>query len=290
MGTSSSSRGPGPNVPFVPPWVPPLPPPMPPPPPEQDGAPPPADGDGGENLPPTAPPAPPSAQPPLAPAGRFRAARTNLGNYARTGSRDDLKRGLGHYTATGLGGSAQATRRMARTAVNAGRLYGVLNALSSGTALPAEVSIDPAGLAGRPAREIADEIARALQPPDGTQDAEASRDAISRSLSELIAVDPNVDMLALTPEQIELVTQTYVGEDLCRRIDLDVGLAVLDKAPTFAVGQSRIEDMKAYVRQEVARLFRARSDRGQRLSRQNAASLAAGVIQSTFDVFEEYLR
>lgn len=48
--------------------------------------------------------------------------------------------------------------------------------------------------------------------------------------------------------------------------------------------------MKAYVRQEVARLFRARSDRGQRLTRQNASSLAAGVIQSTFEVFEEYLR
>lgn len=279
MGTSSSSRGPGPNVPFVPPWVPPLPPPLPPPPEQGE---PPADA----NNPP--PPAPPVS--PLAPAGRFRAARTSLGHYARNGSRDDLKRGLGHYTASGLGGATQATRRMAATAVNAGRLYGTLSALSSGGALPADVSIDPAALAGRPAREVADEIARALQPPDGTQDAEASRDAISRSLSELIAADPDVDMLALTPEQIDFVTQTYVGEDLCRRIDLDVGKAVLDKAPTIAVGQSRLEDMKAFVRQEVARLFRARTDRGQRLSRQNAASLAAGVIQSAFDVFEEYLR
>lgn len=281
MGTSSSSRGPGPNVPFVPPWVPPLPPPLPPPP--EQGEPPAAD----DNNP--SPPAQP-ALPTLAPAGRFRAARTSLGHYARSGNRDDLKRGLGHYTAKGLGGSAQATRRVASTAVNAGRLYGTLSALSSGGALPADVSIDPAALAGRPAREVADEVARALLPPDGTQDAEASRDAISRSLSELIAADPDVDMLALTPEQIELVTQTYVGEDLCRRIDLDVGKAVLDKAPTIAVGQSRLEDMKAFVRQEVARLFRARADRGQRLSRQNAASLAAGVIQSTFDVFEEYLR
>ncbi len=286
MGTSSSSRGPGPNVPFVPPWVPPLPPPMPPPP-EQDAGPPPADGDGN---PPSPTPAPPPAQPPIAPARRYQAARTSLGNYARTGSRDDLKRGLGHYTATGLGGSAQATRRMARTAVNAGKLYGALSALSSGTALPADVPIDRAALAGRPAREIADEIARALQPPDGTQDAEASRDAISRSLSELLAAEPDVDMLALTPAQIDLVIQTYVGEDLCRRIDLDVGKTIIDKAPTLADGQSRLEDMKAYVRQEVARLFRARFDRGQRLSRQNAASLASGVIQSTFDVFEEYLR
>lgn len=109
-------------------------------------------------------------------------------------------------------------------------------------------------------------------------------------MSELIAADPNADLLALTPDQVELVTQTYVGEDLCRRIDLDVGKTVLEKAPNIIEGQSRLEGMKAFVRQEVARLFRVRADRGQRLSRQNASSLAAGVIQSTFEVFEEYLR
>jgi hypothetical protein len=179
---------------------------------------------------------------------------------------------------------------MARTAVNAGKLYGTLSALSSGTALPPDVSIDPAVLAGRTAREIADEIARALESPDGTQDAESSRDAISRALSDLLAAEPDADLLALTPEQIELVTQLYVGEDLCLRIDLDVGKTVLDKAPSIAEGTARLEGMKAYVRQEVARLFRVRAERGQRMTRQNAASLAAGVMQTTFEVFEEYLR
>jgi hypothetical protein len=179
---------------------------------------------------------------------------------------------------------------MARTAVSAGRLYNTFSALSAGTAVPADVSIDPTALAGRSAREIADEIARALQPPDGTQDAEASRDSISRALSELIASEPDVDLLSLTPDQIELVTQIYVGEDLCRRIDLDIGKTVIDKAPSIAAGQSRLEEMKSYVRQEIARLFRVRGERGQRMSRKNAASLASGVIEMTFEIFEEYLR
>jgi hypothetical protein len=179
---------------------------------------------------------------------------------------------------------------MARTAVNAGRLYSTLSALSSGSPLPSDVAIDPATLVGRPAREVADEIARALQPPDGTQDAEVGRDSISRALSELLATDPNADMISLTTDQIEFVTQVYVGEDLCRRVDLDIGKTVIDKAPTPAEGQARLEDMKTYVRQEVARIFRARSDRGQRMTRQNAASLASGVLQTTFEVFEEYLR
>jgi hypothetical protein len=58
---------------------------------------------------------------------------------------------------------------------------------------------------------------------------------------------------------------------------------------SIAVGQSRLEEMKSYVRQEVARLFRGRTERGQRMSRQNAAPLASGVIQTTFQVFEECL-
>lgn len=189
-----------------------------------------------------------------------------------------------------MGGAAQATRRMAGTAVTAGRLHATLSALSSGTGLPADVVIDSATLAGRPAREVADRIARALQPPDGTQDSEAGRDAIARSLSELMEAQPDADFNALTPDQIEFVTQTYVGEDVCLRIDLDIGKTVLDKAPSFADGQARLEDMKAYIRQEVAHLFRARRDRGQRMTTQNAASLAAGVIQSVFHIFEEYLR
>lgn len=105
MGTSTSSRGPGGGVPLVPAWVPPPP---------------------GE---------PPSQSPPeMAPPRRFQPARTRLGGYGRSGSENDLRRGLGHYSRTGLGGSASGARRMAGTAVTAGGLYGVLDALRTGTA------------------------------------------------------------------------------------------------------------------------------------------------------------
>lgn len=288
MGTSSSSRGPGSNVPFIPPWVPPLPPPLPPPP-DQN---PPTPEDVGQALPSSPPPTLGLAAvlPAMPKAGRFRAARTSLGHFARTGSRDDLQSSLGHYTSSGLGGARQATRRMAKTAINAGKIFQTLGALSSGTALPADVQLDRTALAGRPAEEVADEISRALQPPGGTQDDEACRDSISCALAELLQADPNADLTSLTPEQIDLVTQAYVGEDLCRRVDLDIGKAIIDKAPTQAVGVARLEEMKAYIRQEVARAFRTRSERGQRLTRQNASSLVAGVLESTFEVFEGYLK
>ncbi|WP_313899293.1 Qat anti-phage system associated protein QatB [Methylobacterium sp. J-078] len=289
MGTSSSSKGPGGGVPMVPPWVPPLPPLLPPLPPEappdagpdQDGPPP------AQDIPQPLPPAPPNH---VAPPRRFSAARTSLGHFSRSGSGDDLRRGLGHYSRTGLGGSTAATRRMGGTVVTAGGLYGVLSALSSGARSPVDLGVDAAELRGRPAAEVADRIANALRPSDGTQDTEAARDAISRAISDLVAAEPEVDLLALSPEQIGTVVEGYVAHDLCHRIELDVGKAVHDKAPDPATATQRLEQMKDYVRQEVARCFRARSDRGQRLDRQGSATLAASVLRDVFEVFEGYLQ
>ena len=161
-------------------------------------------------------------------------ARTSLGKFAKSAGSHDLRRGLAHYTRTGLGGARAATQRMGRTVDTAGRLYRVLQDLRSGAATPAELAIDKAALVGRSAREIADVIANALQPADGPQDAEAARDAISQALSDLMLAYPDVNLLALAPEQIDQVVEGYVAHDLCHRIELDVGLSILSKAPTAA--------------------------------------------------------
>jgi hypothetical protein len=178
---------------------------------------------------------------------------------------------------------------MAGTSRTAGRLHGVLDALRTGEALPPDVAIDPATLAGRDAREIGDAIAEAIQPSDGTLDAEASRDAIAQAISDLVEQTPGVDLTALAPEQIEFVVEGYVAYDLSHRIELDVGLAVQDKAPDAAAAVSRIEDMKAYVKQCVAASFRSARDRGQRLTRTSAASIASAVLEETFRVFADWL-
>jgi hypothetical protein len=225
----------------------------------------------------------------LAPSGRFFGARLQLGQYAKSGSRDDLRAGLKAYTSKGLSGSQRAAARMAGTSRTAGRLHGVLQALSRGEALPPEIGIDAATLAGRDAKEIGDAIAEAIRPSDGTLDAEASRDAIAQAVSDLVDQVPDVDLNALTAEQIELVVERYVAYDLSRRIELDVGSHIQDKAPDAAAAVSRIEDMKAYVRECVAAQFRSARDSGRRLTRSAAASIANAVIEETFRVFAAYL-
>lgn len=295
MGTSTSSRGPGKDVPLVPEWVPAVPG-QPSPPPPQPSQPAPAAPGAPSQPPPSAPPGPPPPPqpPPLpppvpkAPPRRFQQARTSLGRFARSGSQDDLRRGLGHYSRSGLGGSSTAARRMGGTAQRAGGLYGVLDALRTGTQIPPEIGLDPAQLAGKSQTEIADLIASALAPVDGTQDSEAARDSVSRSLSELLEADPTADLANLNSTQIDGVVEGYIAHDLAHRIELDVGKAVLDKADSYAEGVERLQEIKSYVRQEVARAFRARRG-AQPMSRQNAASMSDAILRDTFDIFESYL-
>lgn len=185
-----------------------------------------------------------------------------------------------------MGGAKRASARLNGTARTAGRLYGVLDALRNGTTPAVDLGISPAALAGRSSREVGDYIANALQPADGTQDAEAGRDALACSFADLVAADNTADLTALTPEQITLVVERFIAYDICHRIELDVGKALLDKAPNYAAATRRLEEMKSYVREKVAAQFRAREAKGERLSRSTAEKMSQSILQDTFEVFE----
>ncbi len=281
MGTSASSRGPGPGVPFVPPWVPPVPLPSPPEKPAQEE--PVQDGEG-------VPSDSHSGAPDIAPKRRFAGARLHLGSFANTGSREDLERGLGHYVGSGLGGSGRGVRRLASTARTADALYGVLQALRTGQRPPIDLGVDLATLAGRPAREIMDLIVQAIRPIDGTQDADANHYAISAATSDLLVVYPAVDLTALNQDQIDFLIETYVGHDLCERIELDVGDSIQQKAPNPIVAVRRLEEIKDYVIAKVRAAFTARRSHGERLERGRVGALVAAVLRDTLDIFEDYLR
>jgi len=280
MGTSVSSNGPGSGVSLVPPWVP------------SDDHETPEDATDDNSPEGTEDPNTEDGQDStlLAPERRFKAARTSLGNFSRTGSSNSLKKGLGHYVRFGLGGTRRATQRMEGTARKTSVLYGVLDALRSGTVPPVDLGIDPITLSGQPARAIADRIAQAISPSDGTQDAEASRTSISLALTELTRRDPQVNLTTLDENQIALVTELYISYDICQRADLDIGKAIWNKAPTPVVAVQRHEEMRNYIFQSVAACFRHLRTKGQILSRHSAILMARQVIKDTFYVFEVYLR
>jgi hypothetical protein len=292
MGTSTSSKGPGGGVPMVPPWVP-APVPQNPPQDGDDAAP--TDGGGQDGQPPTAPNQPIPQQPvqaqlsPIAPAARFGGARRNLGNFARSGDRRDMRRGLRDYVRKGYGGRATAVRRFGGTASTAGALYGALSSVAGGQAAAPGSPLDPALLAGRSAREVMDAIVEAVRPADGTQDAEASRAAIKNALSELLTMFPDADLLNLTEDQRGAAIERFVAIDVYRRAVLDIGKTIQEKAPTATVCLARLKEVKDYIKQTVAAAFRKLRAAGDRVTTGRVNQVVRAALGETFQVFEAYV-
>ena len=282
MGTSSSSSGSPSGTPMVPPWVP-----DPVPPsgdgPSDDGA---ASPDGGDAPDQTAPaPAQPA---PIAPPARFGGARTRLGSFARTGSADDMRKGVGHYARKGLGGGGTAVRRFAGTARTAGTLFGALSAAAGQASGPGN-KLDPGVLAGRSAAEVMSAVVEAVRPVDGTQDGEASRAAIGKALSELLTQYPDADLLNLSEEQRILAVERFIAWDVFNRFYLDLGKTIQEKAPSATSALSRLKEVRDFITQTVAAEFRKLVGGAAALGSSKVATMARDALGLAIGVFEGYL-
>lgn len=276
MGTSQSSKGAPSGVPLIPPWVPN---PGPAPDPKRD------DGAAGAPAPPVAPPA------------RFAAARRSLGKFASSGSRDSMRAGVGHYFSRGLGGGGaggggggSAAARFGGTVSTAERLHRALAGLAGGRMRGPDVVVDPAAIEGRDAEEVLRTIVEAVRPVDGTQDAEASREAIAEALAEVLRQNPDADLQDLTDDQRQLAVQEYVARDMFHRLVLDVGAAVKTHAPDARTYLKRLDQIRSYLRQEVAAAFRRLAAAGTRATRSQVGELSRRAIADAISVFEEYIQ
>lgn len=289
MGTSSSSNGPGPGVPLIPPWAadPPAPPPDPNAPPPDPNAP----QDAAPSTPANTPTPPPATPPPLSVPARFAGARTNLNRFAKSGSSDDMRSGLGHYVSKGYGGAATTTARFNGTARTAATLSSALSALTGGGASAATADgrvFDAGKLVGRTADEIIDAVVEAVRPVDGTQDAEASREAIRDAMTEVLDELPDTNMLDLDDPARMLIIERYVAHDVFHRVALDLGKDIQDNAPSAAAGLSRLKEVKDFVRESIASAFRSLAQNGRALSGPNIAQVVREALSETFKIFEGY--
>lgn len=283
MGTSQSSSGSPSGVPLVPPWVPDLPqlPDL------KDSE---QEGDGPSQAAPVIPLVPATPQLVMAPPGRFGPARSSFGRFAASGSARDMRSGIGHYVGKGLGGGSAATRRFGGTTQTAGILYGALSSVAAGQPSALGSPLDPALLSGRTAHEVMDAVVEAVRPIDGTQDTEASRNAILTALSELLERFPDADLLSLSEEQRLFAIERYLARDVYNRLSLDVGKAVQAKAPGAHAALSRMREILNYVRETIAAQFRTLRKVGKSLNARSVAQLGAHALRQAFEVFEEYVR
>lgn len=287
MGTSTSSSGPRSNISFDPPWL--------------DGlmgagggggggA---GDGDGAPPLPPAPPvdgnPPPAAPQPKIAPARRYASAKRNLGDFARTGSRESLGRGIGQYSRSGMGGAHQAARRMRASTHSGAGLASFLQQVAARTTPEAQRWVDDLNATAPSVDAVVDAIVNAVMPPAGSVDEESMRDSMALALAELVALDPTCDLLQMRPDDTWTLMQLYLGQEVCNRIRFDAGQFFESARLNPAVAVQREIEMREFVRNEVGTQLRTLRTAHPNPTRQQLESILQDALRLTFEVYEGML-
>lgn len=277
MGTSTSSSGGRSGSPFDPEWLAP------------DGATPSSSGGeaqsdsdqaGTEAAPASnAPGAPENA---TAPDRRFGPARTQLGAYLGNGNRDDLRGATRSMVSKGMGGARRAASTMRGTARGAGALGQFLVAAREGTDQRVKDWVARCRSANLSASDLALEVLKEVISGSGSIDEDSLRDAGTEALAKLYENHPDVDIFDLTDAQIAEVIGLTIANQICQRIDMQLGQTYEKLKHDPALIQERRADIREWVWAEVRVVLEEKQ-----AAHADPKSLAESVLQSALQVFAE---
>jgi hypothetical protein len=277
MGTSASNSGPGSGVSFDPPWL-------------DDIDVPNTEVSPIEQQPDE--PSPPNDEkdkktsPDVAPPARFRGARLNLGEYIKSGSRDSLRRSLGHYSKTGMGGAKNIANRMrVSTSVGSG-LFRTLQSVRDGTNQTLSNLFAKLKADGADAYQYIDAIIESVCPSGGSLDEVSCQNSVYSALSDFLNKNPNVDISNLNDDSLWSLTASFLGHEAFSRIQLDIGQAFENKQVSLLERMSRLKDMRDYVEAEISTQINLLRDKGGNQSSNSLQSIMKMAIENTFRIFE----
>ncbi len=223
-------------------------------------------------------------KPDIAPKFRFASARRGMGEYVRSGSKDSLRKSLGHYSKTGMGGAKNLSKRMRTSTKVATNFFQTFQSLRDNENFALGKILSELQGRGANANEIIDTIIDNVCPNGGSLDEVSCRDSGRFALSEFMNQNPDADISKLTDDQIWSLTGTFLGNEAFSRVQLDIGQS-FEKQDVSAVERvNRMNEMKEYLQSEIsAQLNRLRSSGSQMIDMEKLFQTA---IKNTFEVYE----
>lgn len=226
----------------------------------------------------------PNGEPPgdlaFAPSRRFADARTKMSGYLAGGGRDSLRSAVKSMVNKGMGGPRRAASTMRRTAQGAEALGQFLVSARDRSDPRVVDWVERVRQANLPADDLILELVKEIMPDTGSVDEESLRNAATEALGQLYVLDPTVDLLTLTDQQIHEVMAITIANDVCNRMDLQLGQTYERLKYDPQQIQMYLRDMTEYVRSEVRVVMERLVGTGLNLQR-----LAHAVLQSALEVF-----
>lgn len=223
-------------------------------------------------------------KPDIAPKFRFASARRGMGEYVRSGSKDSLRKSLGHYSKTGMGGAKNLSKRMRTSTKVAANFFHTFQSLRDNENFALGKILSELQGRGANANEIIDTIINNVCPNGGSLDEVSCRDSGRFALSEFMDQNPDADISKLTDDQIWSLTAAFLGNEAFSRVQLDIGQS-FEKQDVSAVERvNRMNEMKEYLQSEISvQLNQLRNSGSQMIDMEKLFQTA---IKNTFEVYE----
>ncbi len=216
----------------------------------------------------------------VAPSRRYADARSKMSAAIGGGGRDSIRAAARSMVNKGMGGPRRAASTMRGTAQGAGALGEFLASARDGSDPRIVDWVNRARDANLAADDLILELVKEVMPNTGSVDEESLRNAAAEALGQLYELNPGIDILNLTDAQIHDVMAITIANDVCNRMDLQLGQTYERLKHDPQQVQLFRNDVKEYVQSEVRVVMERLGGTGldpNRLSRE--------VLQSAMEVF-----
>jgi hypothetical protein len=205
-----------------------------------------------------------------------------MGKYLSGGGREALRGAASSMINKGMGGAGRASNTMRGVAQGAGKLGSFLEAVRAGTDPQVVDWIQRVRGQNLSANDLALELIKEVMPGTGSVDDESLRNAAADALAQLYEQDPDVDIFQLDDQQITAVIGFTIANEVCNRMDLQLGQTYEKLKYSPVEIQAFRNDIKQWVHGEVQRIME-----GLAAQRIDPQTLAQNVLQTALEVFAE---
>lgn len=179
----------------------------------------------------------------------FRSTSAALGKYTREGNQKFLRRALKNYSSKAYGSKKGLQRRLSYVPADLQRISGTLLNVASADSRIREA------LSSNDSNEIASALSELLESDKRGLESASTRDSLHKATEYLLSTFDELDMSALTQEQVFLFSEKYTAHEAYQLFMLDAGLIIEKHYKELSAYNEVSKDIRDYISQNVSTVY-----------------------------------
>lgn len=181
----------------------------------------------------------------ISPTGRFGPSRTPMREFLKNGGKQSFKNVAGNYSKKGMGGAKKLSSRMKVATTVGSNLFGLIQNIQNIPSIQSWLT----SLNGKTPhfRELENQIINILIPDGGSVDEDSCRDSLSKAMSDLYEVNPDIDLQNIQQDEIWFLIEHFLASECLNRLCHDIGQAMESSEFKPEVMVQRMDEMKSYL-------------------------------------------